>query len=107
MASLFRVGMVPVIPVVALTIKFDRVTRPFLKIYIDMELINMKGNQHDMGLPVKLKKLAISCRFIFAALILLPLYGIVTFIFTMYLFSRIFQKHENIYSASISTSTVF
>ena len=47
---------------------------------------------------------------IFAFLILLSLYGLITFIFTMYIFLWIFEKHglcENMYNAKISTFTVF
>ena len=37
---------------------------------------------------------------------LLALYGMVKDIFTLYIFSRIFDKRENMYNAKISTFTV-
>ena len=38
---------------------------------------------------------------------LFSLCGIIKVIFTMYIFSRIFDKRENMYSAKISTFTVY
>ena len=59
---------------------------------------------------LNLGKSAISCQFKFACLLSLTLFGIIQLNFALYIFSRIFQIRElpeNIYSAKISTFTVY
>ena len=43
---------------------------------------------------------------LYGVLILLPVYVIIKVIFMLYIFSRIFGKHENVIGTKISTFTV-
>ena len=58
-------------------------------------------------ISANLRKLAISSGLKFAYLILLLVCGIMKVIFKLYIFSGTFDKRENMYSAKISTFTVF